>query len=243
MTLSKNRSDSNYLVFVDFDGTVTLEDVGQRFSMLFSQGKNQRLIDQWATNRITARDCLEQECARLRFDPVKFQDFLQTQQLTPGFLEFVRRFEALAIPLYIVSDGLDLYIQKILQRFQLGHLPVFANHARIEGERVIPEFPYFEQGCGACGNCKAYHIRRLRTTSQTVIFIGDGLSDRCALEAADLIFAKNDLLRFCKQNHIPAERFTNFFNVMRRLTGHSRTLQGRKLKRPPVKVKIRIDRF
>ena len=37
---------------------------------------------------------------------------------------------------------------------------------------------------------------------QKIIFIGDGLSDVCALEVADIVFAKNRLAEHCEKNNI-----------------------------------------
>jgi 2-hydroxy-3-keto-5-methylthiopentenyl-1-phosphate phosphatase len=46
-----------------------------------------------------------------------------------------------------------------------------------------------------------------------VIFIGDGLSDRFALERADLIFAKRQLLAFCREKGVSCHPFETFRDV------------------------------
>lgn len=204
---------SPWIVCVDFDGTVTEGDVGNRFSVLFSGGRTRPLVERWLAGSITARECLEEECKLLNFDAAQFERFLAEQKITPGLHEFVRFLEEQGIPLYILSDGLDLYISRLLEREGLGRIPVFVNRARIEGGRVIPEFPYFDQGCGRCGNCKKYHIQRLRQPGQKVLFVGDGYSDRCAAEAADLIFARGDFLQYCRERNIAAIPFASFFEI------------------------------
>ncbi|MGH7724962.1 MAG: hypothetical protein ACREOU_05990, partial [Candidatus Eiseniibacteriota bacterium] len=47
------------------------------------------------------------------------------------------------------------------------------------------------------------------------VFIGDGLSDRCGARAADVVYAKGDLLAFCRDAGIPARPFANFEDVAR----------------------------
>jgi 2,3-diketo-5-methylthio-1-phosphopentane phosphatase len=203
----------SWIAFCDFDGTVTQGDVGNRFSDFFSQGRTRPIVQRWLSGDLTARRCLEEECKLLNFDVAQFESFLAEQTITPGFHEFIRFLEAEAIPLFILSDGLDLYISRLLEREQLNHIPVFVNCARIEGSRVIPEFPYFAQGCGRCGNCKKYHIQRLRQPGQKVLFVGDGYSDRCAAEAADLIFARGDFLQYCRERNIATIPFASFFEI------------------------------
>ena len=204
---------SPWIVFCDFDGTVTEGDVGNRFSDFFSSGRTRPIVQRWLAGEITARKCLEEECKLLDFDAAQFERFLAEQKMTPGVHEFVRLLEQQGIPLFILSDGLDLYIGRLLAREGLGHIPIFVNRARIEGSRVIPEFPYFDQGCGRCGNCKKYHIQRLRQPGQKVLFVGDGYSDRCAAEVADLIFARGDFWHYCRERNITAVSFESFLDI------------------------------
>jgi 2-hydroxy-3-keto-5-methylthiopentenyl-1-phosphate phosphatase len=47
------------------------------------------------------------------------------------------------------------------------------------------------------------------------VYVGDGLSDRCPSENADLVFAKGDLLAHCREKHIDCIEFRNFRDVER----------------------------
>ena len=55
-----------------------------------------------------------------------------------------------------------------------------------------------------------------------VIFIGDGLSDLCALPQADIIFARGDLLDYCRANKIPAFAYKDFYDILRRIKNSDR---------------------
>ncbi len=45
-------------------------------------------------------------------------------------------------------------------------------------------------------------MRLLNKTNAPAIFVGDGLSDRYAVESADLVFAKDGLAAYCAENSI-----------------------------------------
>jgi 2-hydroxy-3-keto-5-methylthiopentenyl-1-phosphate phosphatase len=46
-----------------------------------------------------------------------------------------------------------------------------------------------------------------------VVFVGNGLSDRCGARAADFTFAKDDLAGFCAQEGIRFQPFASFDDV------------------------------
>lgn len=56
-------------------------------------------------------------------------------------------------------------------------------------------------------------MRRLSRGKRPVVFAGDGLSDRFAVEEADLVFAKGQLLTYCRGKGIACEPFETFADV------------------------------
>jgi len=56
-------------------------------------------------------------------------------------------------------------------------------------------------------------MRLLNPTGAPAIFAGDGLSDRYAVESADLVFAKNELAGYCCANSIPHIEYENLIDV------------------------------
>ena len=91
----------------------------------------------------------------------------------------------------------------------LADLPTFANVARFEGDRMIPQFPH-SGGCGRCGNCKGAHARAWRARGFEVRVVGDGYSDRCAVREADRVFARGSLLEWCREEGRAVAPFTDF---------------------------------
>lgn len=114
-----------------------------------------------------------------------------------------------------MSDGLTFYIRRILNKYGFHDLHVFANEVVFLNHHTIkPDFPYYEKGCLNCGNCKGFHIRNMRQNGQTIVYIGDGFSDRCGADESNIVFAKGDLKRYCQQKKIDFYEFNHFGDVL-----------------------------
>ena len=203
------------LIFTDFDGTLAQNDVGDLFFRTFSDWKACLLaIQRWEQDEISSREVLELAASTTRVTQKQFDEFCGAQQLSPGFLEFVEFCRKQKWSVIVLSDGLDYYIKTILQRHGLD-LPVFSNQLDFAPpDRIRVSFPYWEESCGRCANCKHQHVRRLAKPGQRIVYIGDGFSDRCGAQKADIVFAKNDLAKWCKREGRNFRRFENFTDVL-----------------------------
>ena len=209
-----------YRIFVDFDGTITRRDVGdsifERFLPieLLDQGWHRKIIDVWKAGRISSMDCLIRECAKTVVTKEELDVELDTHTLVPGFTHLKEYCHRKNIPLTILSDGLDYYIEFILAKNGMNTTPFHANHMYFTKDTIGVEFPYADKGCGRCGNCKRWHIESERKEGEKVVYIGDGYSDRYAIRSADIVFAHRDLAEFCKHNGVPFNPFKDFFGVI-----------------------------
>jgi 2-hydroxy-3-keto-5-methylthiopentenyl-1-phosphate phosphatase len=50
-----------------------------------------------------------------------------------------------------------------------------------------------------------------------IVYVGDGISDRCPVRYADIVFAKRGLLTYCQEQNITFHEFSTFRDVQRRL--------------------------
>lgn len=182
-----------FSLFLDFDGTTSTVDVGRSFFTTFSNGRVLPLVEKWAKREISSFECLREEAKLIQASEADLDEFSLQFGIDPGFSDLYDLCVSNDIPVYIVSDGLDLYIRSIMQRHGFGHVPVLANHAIFKSGKLEIEFPYLDDSCGHCGNCKGSAIERLRRNGDRSIFVGDGYSDLCAVNVADYLFAKSDL--------------------------------------------------
>jgi 2-hydroxy-3-keto-5-methylthiopentenyl-1-phosphate phosphatase len=208
------RNSKSPLILVDFDGTVTQDDVGALLFDTFSKKESRKIVSLWLDGEISSRECLEKLCELVKISQSELKKFALSQKIDGKFPVFADLCRMKELKLVILSDGLDFYIKLILEKFGLEELPFYSNILRLEGRKLKPEFPYFDRGCGNCGNCKKYHLKNLREKNQRVVYIGDGLSDKCAVREADFVFAKNDLRRFCVKENIKHYPFRDFGDVI-----------------------------
>jgi 2,3-diketo-5-methylthio-1-phosphopentane phosphatase len=198
---------------LDFDGTVSPTDIGAGLIGRFARGNEveaHEALEGWKSGRLGHRELTERECRRLVVRHEEALEYARAHSIDPEFAPFARAEMARGNAVLVVSEGFDFYIAELLDRAGLGAVPRAANHARFEGESLIPEFPHFDPACPRCGNCKGRHVRLHQARGHRVVFVGDGLSDRCGAAAADVVFARADLLEWCVRERVPAHPFPGF---------------------------------
>lgn len=210
-------------IYVDFDGTVSVQDVGdsiyERFLSPERSGTDwlDGIIGDWKAEKISSRECLENLCENTIVSRPELDAHLDGHALTPGFSGFVEVCRRREIPLMILSDGFDYYIEFLLAKYGLSEIPFRANRMFFGENGLGADFPYFDLGCGRCANCKRAHIENDRRTGERVMYIGDGYSDRYAIRSADIVFACGELAAYCDRNGIAYHPFGDFHDVIRHL--------------------------
>lgn len=213
-------TDKRFKIFLDFDGTITKNDVGEEiFKKFLDENIVKKIVDDLLADRISSRECWEKLCElSLIKDKKEFDDFILTQEIEPTLHRFVEYCEENSFQLYVLSDGFDYYIDKILKRENISHLKVFSNKLILTDDgKLIPSFPFYNADCRSSSNCKRNHILENSSEDDYTVFIGDGNSDNDAIQYVDFIFAKDDLLKFCEVQRITYFPFRNFDDVIMRL--------------------------
>jgi 2,3-diketo-5-methylthio-1-phosphopentane phosphatase len=204
-------------ILCDFDGTVASEDVGNLLFKTFStNGGTREIVESWQRGEISSRECLEREAAMARVDRRDLDKFIVQRRLDPYFKDFHDFAKKRGMEVVIMSDGLDYYIETMLVRHGLGEIEFFANRLAFDGDKLKVDFPYYDLlECKDCGCCKTHHLYRYRDEGYFIIYVGDGMSDCCPCETADLVFAKGRLAEFCRDKGIDHVQYRNFRDVER----------------------------
>lgn len=217
-------------IMVDFDGTACAYDVGNLLFARFSQSGWSKVVQSWERGEIDSRECLIEESKLARATREELADFVSQFKPAPGFPAFANACRESGTPLQVVSDGFDFYIHRILSRHKLDWIEVRANHLIFTGnDTFTPEFPYYQMGCGLCGNCKFHHFTELAKIAQRIIFIGDGHSDRYCAPLADTIYARRNksLVKHLKAMGLPFIPYDDFGEIKEQIFGRERlTLVG-----------------
>ncbi|HUN65717.1 MAG TPA: MtnX-like HAD-IB family phosphatase [Bacteroidota bacterium] len=211
-------------VYIDFDGTITVKDVGDALFERFGGAESTASIEAYRREEISAAECFRRECAACgTVDPGELNRFLDGQQIDPTFPAFIAFCESSGVEAVILSDGMDYYIDRILRRHGVGSVKRFSNHLEIvpeadgSGVRFVPGFPFTDEVCTRCACCKRNHILTLSADEDLIVYVGEGYSDRCPARFADIVFAKDDLLNYCRRENISYFEYTTFASVQERL--------------------------
>lgn len=204
-------------IFSDFDGTISLKDVGYSLFHHFSDGRNDALLPAWKSGEMTTRDCLLAEAEMVQATPEEIYAFIDTIGIDSDFPKLLTICQEQSIPLKILSDGLDVYIKYLLEKANLQNLDFLANKATLVNNTIEINFDHDNKNCKSCGICKGEIIQEFRDDHKEpyrIIFIGDGYSDVCAAKEADILFAKKDLKEYCTTKQIPYIPYNNFMDII-----------------------------
>jgi len=206
----------NCAFFVDFDGTISTADVCDELVKSFCQTGWREINERWLRREISTLECAEQTFSLFRTQSREdFLKLLDTIEIDPAFPAFVDFCREQRYPLTILSDGYDFYIEHLLKR-EGYEIAYYANKLCFaEGLRL--QTPFASADCGLCGTCKTELLRKLRGSAQKTIYIGDGSSDFCPAEHADIVFAKEALYEHCLKIGKEARLITGFHDVLRYL--------------------------
>lgn len=206
-------------VLCDFDGTIAQDDVGNLFFKTFARkGDPAPVVELWKQGLISSRECLEREASLASASTEEVCRFVCARKLDPFFKDFVDFTRRRNIEVVIVSDGLDYYIERMLMRSGLGEIEFYSNLMRLVENNVHVAFPHYDRlDCRDCGNCKSFHLENYRKEGCFIVYVGNGLSDRCPSTRADFVFAKGELLDYCRDNRLPHVQFNNFRDIEREM--------------------------
>jgi 2-hydroxy-3-keto-5-methylthiopentenyl-1-phosphate phosphatase len=213
-----------WAIVCDFDGTALAFDLGDAVAQRFAG----EAAYEAAEERFRAGDTSFGVLLRAVFSPItanreEIAAFaLERAAWRTGFEEFLAACARAGHRFLIVSAGLDAYIEPVLDRLPVPlrqHLELRANRAECspDGLAVVFHGP----DCGFCGACKGAVVRELQQAGHRVLVVGDGAGDRCAAEAADLVFARagSSLVAWCRERGVVHHEFSTFHEVAARFPG------------------------
>jgi 2-hydroxy-3-keto-5-methylthiopentenyl-1-phosphate phosphatase len=208
------------VLFLDFDGTISRRDVVDVILEAYANPQWLAFESEWREGRMGSRDCLRAQMDLVRASRNQLDALLDEIEIDEGLIALLETCTAHYIPAHILSDGFDYCIRRILSRASrkvhalLRESRICASRLEARGQLWRTEFPFFHQTCAhGCATCKPAVMRLLNQTNALALFVGDGLSDRYAVNSADLVFAKNGLATYCTENGIEHTSFTNLNDV------------------------------
>ncbi len=202
-------------VFLDFDGTISPLDVGNE--LFRTWGSFEPLHGQLVAGEITVAEYYNRSvhCLRPELTPEALNQWALGFHVDPGFARIVSLARDNDATVTIVSDGFDAYINPLLSKSGVTPLPpIRCNILVHEGGRYSAKFPGASESCSCyCASCKRNVVISPVAEDDVVVYVGDGLSDVCAAEHADIVFAKHTLARECTKRGIPHHHYHTLSDV------------------------------
>ena len=209
---------SQRTLVVDFDGTITEQDVLDEIARRFGDDEVYREVDEALDrNGITLHEVLRREFEPVRAPLGEVVEWIHANaSIRPGFGELVELARERGWRLVVVSSGFRQLIEPVLERAGFEGLELVSNEVDPDPEGWRITF-FDESRCEICGEaCKRMTVRSVVDGGE-VVYVGDGYSDRCAAEDADLVFARRGLAAYLTERGVPFEPFDDFFQIAEKL--------------------------
>nr|WP_328589055.1 2-hydroxy-3-keto-5-methylthiopentenyl-1-phosphate phosphatase [Sutcliffiella halmapala] len=206
------------MIFCDFDGTITNSDNIIAIMKKYAPAEWDKLKNQVLTQEISIREGVGKMFSLLPSNQKEAitSYILEHAEIREGFAEFVAYTKKQQIPLFIVSGGIDFFVEPLLKDF-VSEDVVYCNKSDFSKDTITILWPHScDDACvNDCGCCKPSIIRKLANEETYKIVIGDSITDLQAAKLADKVIARDFLIEKCLEDSIPFDSFENFFDVIK----------------------------
>lgn len=204
-------------VLTDFDDTAAAQNVAELLLHQFGNPTWTDVRERFRQGELSLKDYQEITFRRMRADKATMQAYVRENAcFRPHFAELAQFCGENDIPMCIVSQGLDFYIQALLDESGHPPMPVHAVRAEFDdaGRIVSYAYDFTYPDAPERGNSKALLVRRFQQQGYHVFYMGDGSSDFEAGEVADTVFAHRQMAQMCEEAGVPYTPFTDFGPVL-----------------------------
>ncbi len=211
--MNERTSAGTTRYFVDFDYTISKADVWDTLVKACNSTRWQSLIEDYVGGRISSRQCNLELAQSLSLSRSEACAIASRIGLDPTFRQFVDWAQERQSPLMILSDGYDFYIDLLLKQEGIASIPVYSNRMVWTEDGIQVEFPLYRPDCERdMAHCKCQHVRSANGYRR--VYIGDGVSDTCAAGKCDFVYAKRNLLDYCRERQIQHKSFDHFLEII-----------------------------
>lgn len=203
--------DYKWIVFCDFDGTITEDETIEMFFQKFHKEEIRVLAERIIKNGYTIKEGIR----KLAFSVPSSEYYtsineLENARIRSGFEEFLPHLKSRNIDFVLISGGLRDMIEVILKDF-INDLPhIFSAEPFLENEylTLLSHYESSEELVSKVEIMKKF-------TYDKCICIGDSYTDIIMAQNSDLIFARDRLASFLKKENIKYYAYETFYDIMK----------------------------
>ncbi len=209
-------------VLTDFDDTAAVQNVAEMLLIQFGDPNWQRVRDRFRSGELTLKEYQEITFREIQADRAEMQSYVKANaNLRPYFGELWSHCREREIPLAIVSQGLDFYIEALLEKEGFPDVPIYAVNTEFTPQGIVYFYHHTNPGAERMGNSKGKIVDQYRERGHRVDYVVAGRSDFDAAERADVVFAHSVLAEECERQQIPFRPFQDFGDVLALLSEQS----------------------
>jgi len=211
---------SGWAVVLDFDGTITTRDISDAILNRYGRVTERDIEDSCKPGVITEA-WVRDKFRRVRCSPRTLRRYiLEIGRPRSGFREFAAACTGAGVPMEIVSGGVDLYLDLLLETWGAPDIKRFRAQSRHTSRGISVRYPWLKGR--SLESFKRGRVRAHQRRGRRVIFAGDGTSDLGAALAADVRFVRGHLARLVRAEGVQARPLRGFGQLKRVLAGRSR---------------------
>ena len=204
-------------VQIDFDGTVTEEDVSFLLLDTYVGRVWREYLKEYSSGKIPVGAFNKKVFGMMRADRKTMTGLVLTSErvkIRHGFRELIDYCKGKDYKVVIVSNGLTFYIEAILQNLGINGLDIYAAEnvfypGGLKVRYLDPDGQELEAGF------KEAYTEMLCKEGYDVIYVGNGTSDIYPSRQAKHVFATAELLERCKEEKLKCYPFEDFHEVVR----------------------------
>ena len=207
----------NTLIQCDFDGTITELDASFLILEEFAGRDWHQVLQEHREHKITVGEFNARAFAMVKVNQKTLLDTIMKKvRLRAGFSEFVDYCSKRDFKLVIISNGLDFYIQALLDFYNLGGVEWHAartcfKDSDMEVQYIGPDGKLLDDAF------KEAYIQSFLIQNYNVIYVGNGDSDIAPAKQAQYVFAREELLSYYEENGLKYEPFEDFTDIIRKM--------------------------
>lgn len=199
------------VVFCDFDGTITTEDTFVSVLEKYAPEVSSRLLPIIFDRKMTLKEGIKQTIGSI--DSIYYPEiteYIARRPIHPGLTEFADFLNDLDIPLVVISGGLIDIVKAVLEEQKLINKVTAIHAAEVDTTgKFLRVHSEFEGDTELVAKVKAM----AQYPTEEKIAIGDSVTDINMALAADVVFARDRLLRYLDAENKPYIQWQDFFEI------------------------------
>ncbi|MFC2066686.1 MtnX-like HAD-IB family phosphatase [Chloroflexota bacterium] len=207
------------IVQCDFDGTITEEDVSFFLLDAFADGNWRQLLEEYREGKVSVGIFNTRAFAMIKADRQTLLDYIFSSgnvKIRPGFHELLSHCSRKGLKFAIVSNGLDFYIDAILEDAGITDIDVFAAKSHFSPEGMVVKY-IGTDGRQMQDGFKEAYTRLFLGQGYRVVYAGNGVSDIYPARRSHHVFATADLLQRCRETGLDCIPFDDLNDIVKGL--------------------------